>query len=75
MTMTNLDTSAEIHALVVAVMVMVMVMVIGHSSNYLTSFAVIRGFLCDSHVVRVAFEDARVGDADELGFLQIVDGA
>ena len=71
MTMTNLDTSAEIHALVVAVMVMV----IGHSSNYLTSFAVIRGFLCDSHVVRMAFEDARVGDADELGFLQIVDGA
>ena len=37
MTMTNLDTRAEVHALVVAVMVMV----IGHSSNYLTSFAVI----------------------------------
>ena len=71
MTMTNLDTSAEIPALVVTVMVMV----IGHSSNYLTSFAVIRGFLGDSHIMRMAFEDARVGDADELGLLQIVDGA
>ena len=41
----------------------------------LTSFAVIRGFLCDGHIMRMAFKDARVGDADEFGFLQIVDGA
>jgi hypothetical protein len=41
----------------------------------LTPFAIVGGFLSNRHVVRMAFKDARIGDADEFGFFQILDGA